>query len=82
MRHRVVVTGMGSLSPLGDSSEQLWDGLMQGRSGIGQISLFDTTDYPVTIAGEVKDFEPARWIEAKEAMFLCGEIFLIHYFCD
>ena len=66
MRHRVVVTGMGSLSPLGDSSEQLWDGLMKGRSGIGEISLFDTTDYPVTIAGEVKDFEPARWIEPKE----------------
>jgi 3-oxoacyl-[acyl-carrier-protein] synthase II len=66
VRHRVVVTGMGSLSPLGDSSEQLWDGLMHGRSGIDQISLFDTTDYPVTIAGEVKNFEPSRWIEPKE----------------
>jgi len=57
---------MGSLSSLGSSSSELWEALMAGRSGIGKISLFDTTDYPVTIAGEVQNFEPARWIQPKE----------------
>ena len=66
MSHRVVVTGVGSLSPLGSTSDQLWDGLMAGRSGIGQISLFDTSDYPVTIAGENSDFDPKQYIEPKE----------------
>ncbi|MBJ93830.1 MAG: beta-ketoacyl-[acyl-carrier-protein] synthase II [Rickettsiales bacterium] len=66
MKNRVVVTGMGSLSPLGNSCEALWEALLAGRSGIGQISLFDTTDFPVTIAGEVRDFDPTRWIEPKE----------------
>ena len=66
MRQRVVITGMGSLSSLGSSSSELWEALMAGRSGIGKISLFDTTDYPVTIAGEVQNFEPARWIQPKE----------------
>jgi len=57
---------MGSLSPLGSSSEELWGNLMAGRSGVGQISLFDTTDYPVTIAGEIRNFDPKQWIEPKE----------------
>jgi len=54
---RVVITGVGVLSPLGNDLESTWEGLKAGKSGIGQITLFDTTDYGTTIAGEVKDFD-------------------------
>ena len=66
MKNRVVVTGVGALSPLGLDYEALWEGLLLGRSGVGPISLFDASDYPVTFAGEVKGFDPQPWIEAKE----------------
>lgn len=66
MLHRVVVTGLGAVSPLGLDVASLWSGLLEGRSGIGPITRFDATGYPVTFAGEVKGFEPERWIEPKE----------------
>lgn len=66
MSHRVVVTGLGAVSPLGLDVPSLWDGLCAGRSGIGPITRFDASGYPVTFAGEVRGFEPERWIEAKE----------------
>ena len=66
MTRRVVITGVGLLSPLGIGADATWEGLVSGRSGIGTITRFDTTDFPVRIAGEVKGFEPERWFEAKD----------------
>jgi len=63
---KVVVTGMGAISPIGNSVEEFCASLKEGRSGIGPITSFDTAGFDVTIAGEVKDFEPTRWIDKKE----------------
>jgi len=63
---RVVVTGVGAVSPLGTGNQKNWDGLMHGRSGISLITRFDASDMPVRIAGEVKDFEPEQFIDKKE----------------
>ena len=68
MKHRrVVVTGLGAISPVGHGVEENWDNITSGKSGIGQISLFDTTDFPVTIAGEVNDFNPQDYMSRKAA---------------
>ena len=56
-RRRVVVTGLGALAPNGSDLKSFWDGLVNGRSGIGFISRFDTTNHRAKIAGEVKDFD-------------------------
>jgi 3-oxoacyl-[acyl-carrier-protein] synthase II len=64
---RVVVTGMGAISPLGIGVEALWEGLCAGRSGIGPITQFDTTGFETTIAGEVRGFDPEQYLEKKEA---------------
>jgi 3-oxoacyl-[acyl-carrier-protein] synthase II len=61
-----VVTGVGMITPLGLDTESSWDGLVQGKSGIGPITQFDDKDIPTQIAGEVKGFDPATYIEAKE----------------
>jgi 3-oxoacyl-[acyl-carrier-protein] synthase II len=66
MTRRVVVTGIGLVSPLGIGTEETWQGLVSGRSGAGLISRFDTANYSVKIACEVKGFDPASWFEAKE----------------
>lgn len=58
---RVVITGMGLVSPLGNDLKSFWDNLSSGRSGIGPITLFDVTQYDCRIAGEVKNFDPAAW---------------------
>lgn len=65
-RRRVVVTGIGMISPLGVGNDETWKGLVEGRSGISRITKFDTADYPCKIAGEVKGFDPEKWIEKKE----------------
>lgn len=65
-RKRVVITGIGMVSPLGIGNEKTWSALIAGESGIGPVTRFDTTDYPCRIAGEVKGFDPANWIEKKE----------------
>ncbi|MDR0585203.1 MAG: beta-ketoacyl-ACP synthase II [Treponema sp.] len=67
MNRKVVVTGMGAISPIGNSVEEYRDALKAGKSGVGPITSFDTTDFDVTIAGEVKDFDPCRWIDKKDA---------------
>ena len=66
-RTRVVVTGMGALTPLGASVNELWEGLIAGRSGIGPITLCDPSPYPCRIAGEVPDFDPGKYINPREA---------------
>lgn len=63
---RVVITGIGAVSPLGIGNAANWDGLVSGRSGISLISRFDASDMPVKIAGEVKDFNPEEFIDKKE----------------
>ena len=66
MNKRVVVTGIGMLTPVGNTVPATWEALLQGASGIGMISRFDTTDYPTKIAGEIKDFNPSQYIDKKE----------------
>lgn len=63
---RVVVTGIGVVSPLGTGNRKNWEALLAGVSGIGPITRFDVSDFPVKIAGEVKDFNPEEFIEKKE----------------
>jgi 3-oxoacyl-[acyl-carrier-protein] synthase II len=63
---RVVVTGVGAITPLGNSIEESWSAAIQGKSGIAKITKFDTTGYDVTFAGEVKGFNPDLFIEKKE----------------
>jgi 3-oxoacyl-[acyl-carrier-protein] synthase II len=66
-RRRVVVTGLGAVSPLGNDVESTWASLLAGESGAGPITQFDHTDYPVHFACEVKDFDPTDWIDRKAA---------------
>lgn len=63
---RVVVTGVGVVSPLGTGNDRNWDALVNARSGIGPITRFDASSFPVRIAGEVKDFNPEDFIDRKE----------------
>jgi 3-oxoacyl-[acyl-carrier-protein] synthase II len=64
---RVVVTGLGALTPIGNSVPDYWDGLMGGRNGIGPITLFDASRHACRIAGEVKDFNPQDYMDRKDA---------------
>ncbi|MCS6772803.1 MAG: beta-ketoacyl-ACP synthase II [Anaerolineae bacterium] len=66
-RRRVVITGIGALTPLGLNTMDTWNGLIMGKSGIGPITQFDASNLPVRIAGEVKGFDPHRYVEPKEA---------------
>jgi 3-oxoacyl-[acyl-carrier-protein] synthase II len=65
-KRRVVVTGIGMVSPLGVGNEPTWNGLVEGRSGVGRITKFDPSAFSCQIAGEVKGFEPEQWMEKKE----------------
>lgn len=62
MKRRVVITGLGVVSPVGIGTEAFWDGLLSGKSGIGPITQFDASDFPVKIAGEVKDFDAEKYV--------------------
>src|SRR5690242_11182692 len=64
---RIVVTGMGAISPLGTSATQLWNGVAQGRSGIGPITICRSEGYPTKIAGEASEFDPKCFMDAKDA---------------
>ena len=66
LNRRVVVTGLGAITPLGNSIDILWENALSGSSGLGPITRFDASELPVRIAGEVKDFQPEDWIEKKE----------------
>jgi 3-oxoacyl-[acyl-carrier-protein] synthase II len=65
MTRKVVVTGIGPVTPVGIGRDSFWDALLSGRSGIGEITQFDASDFPVRIAGEVRDFDPAEWMDRK-----------------
>ncbi len=67
MLQRVVVTGMGAVTPLGIGAGAFWEGVREGRSGVGPITRFDTTDYPCRIAAEVPDFRPSDFMDARDA---------------
>ena len=66
-RRRVVVTGLGLVTPVGIGVEESWSALLAGRSGIGPVTLFDASTFPTRIAGEVKGFDPEKYMEKKEA---------------
>jgi 3-oxoacyl-[acyl-carrier-protein] synthase II len=66
-RRRVVITGLGCVSPLGNDVETTWENLVAGESGAGEITQFDSSEYAVHFACEVKDFDPSQWIERKQA---------------
>ncbi|HSS81949.1 MAG TPA: beta-ketoacyl-ACP synthase II [Gaiellaceae bacterium] len=66
-RRRVVITGLGAVTPLGRDVESTWDGLVSGRSGAGAITQFDSSDYAVHFACEVKHFDPTEYIDRKQA---------------
>ena len=67
MPERVVVTGMGAITPVGGTVDETWGNLVEGHSGIGPITLFDATEFDARIAGEVKQFQPEELLSAREA---------------
>ena len=66
MKRRVVITGVGAVTPLGNTIEETWEGISRGRSGIAPITRFDCTAFETKIAGEVKEFDPLRYVDKKE----------------
>lgn len=75
-RRRVVVTGLGGVAPVGNTVPEIWDAIVNGRSGISPITRFDTSNFAVKIAGEVKGFDPCTYLSPKEVRRM--DIF-IHY---
>lgn len=67
MKQRAVVTGLGVISPVGHDPDEMWSNLIAGRSGVGYISKFDTSEHAVKIAAEVQGFDPVKYIDRKEA---------------
>lgn len=67
MKRKVVVTGLGCVSPLGNTVDETWNGIVNGKSGIDKITLFDTSNFDVKIAGEVKNLDVSQWIDKREA---------------
>jgi beta-ketoacyl-acyl-carrier-protein synthase II len=76
LRPRVVITGLGAISPLGLTAQEFWDGLVAGRSGITRVTQFDPSGLPCQVAGEIKGFEPRRYMDFKEArrMSRCSQL--------
>ena len=64
---RIVVTGVGAVTPIGDTVDATWDAMMHGRGGIGRITRFDPSPYESQMAGEVKDFDPTKYMDRKDA---------------
>ena len=67
MERRVVITGLGAITPIGNNVEEFWNGIKQGKCGIDQITEFDASNYKVKLAGEVKNYNPEEYFERKEA---------------
>src|SRR5215510_7944680 len=66
-RNRVVITGIGAITPVGNSVDAFWNALLTGKSGAAKIAKFDVTGHSVTFGAEVKNFDPAQYIDPKEA---------------
>ena len=66
-KKRVVVTGLGAITPIGNNLTEYWDGLLQGRNGVGKVTLFDASKHACNIAAEVKDFDPHQYLDKKDA---------------
>ena len=64
---RIVVTGVGAITPIGHTVDETWDAMMHGRGGIGRITRFDPSPYESQMAGEVKDFDPTKYMDRKDA---------------
>jgi 3-oxoacyl-[acyl-carrier-protein] synthase II len=75
-RRRVVITGLGIVSPVGNSVTEAWHNILAGRSGIGPVTRFDASAFPVRIAGEVRGFDVGQYLSLKEARRM--DVF-IHY---
>lgn len=67
MTRRVVITGIGAITPLGLNKDEFWEGLIKGKSGVERITSFDVSEFPTQIAAQVKNFEPTDYMEKKEA---------------
>lgn len=67
MERRVVITGLGAVSPIGNNVKELWESIKSSRSGIGNITKFDTADYTSKVAGEIRDFSPENYLDKREA---------------
>ena len=67
MKRRVVITGMGAVTPIGNTVEEFWQGILQNKVGIGSITKFDTSDFKVKLAAEIKDFDPKQHMDFKAA---------------
>ena len=65
MERRVVITGMGAITPIGNSVQDFWEGIKEGKCGIDTITKFDTTDFKVKLAAEVKGFNPEEYFDKK-----------------
>lgn len=64
---RVVITGLGAITPIGNNLTEYWDGLLQGRNGVGKVTLFDASEHACHIAAEVKNFDPHQYLDKKDA---------------
>jgi len=67
MKRRVVVTGLGAVTPIGNNVDEFWSGIKAGRIGFGPITYFDTTDFKCKLAAQVKDFDPEKYMDRKAA---------------
>jgi 3-oxoacyl-[acyl-carrier-protein] synthase II len=67
MKRRVVVTGLGVVSPIGNSTDEFWQGIQEGRNGVGPMTRIDPEQYASKVAGEIKDFDPGKYLDKKDA---------------
>ena len=67
MDRRVVITGIGAISPLGENVEELWDGIMKSKCGIDEITLIDSSTFKTKLAAEVKNYDPTKYFDGKQA---------------
>ncbi len=67
MKRRVVITGVGAITPIGIGKDEFWNNLVAGKSGVGPITQFDASEYGTRIAGEVKDFDFSKYGDKKKA---------------